>query len=323
MPRAHPHKQTSASASATIATPRQEALPLTSANPPDAPGGGDGATHANVIPALLAREAGEQKSAGTQVTWPRECRSLRSRRRSSSLQPIQFLLELLPQPLGLLVGQPVGHLWEDGAIKCCPRPRPGQRLGRARLRENVVELGAHAGGVWVVALRWRRTEHVELVCRDESVLPVDASHACPAQSLRITATMRERQCWSERSGAVITNPRPPRATSSRRRPRAKRASGNRPGPRSLSRKGRVPCRASLRRSALLVELEQPLQDLLVREIDRPAVGLGHGGIQIAVRIVEPRGALVVEIGERALLEDGSGLAPPPPRGDSITVAQEI
>jgi hypothetical protein len=44
-------------------------LPLTSAKPLDAPGGADGATLSNVIPALLAREAGKQKSAGTQVTW--------------------------------------------------------------------------------------------------------------------------------------------------------------------------------------------------------------------------------------------------------------
>ena len=85
----------------------------------------------------------------------------------------------------------------------------------------------------------------------------------------------------------------------------------------------MPCRTSLRRSAFLVELEQPLEDLLVGEIGRPAVGLCHGGIQIAVSSVEPRGALVVEIGQRPLLEDGASLAPPRGALSPKAVAQEI
>jgi hypothetical protein len=84
-------------------------------------------------------------------------------------------------------------------------------------------------------------------------------------------------------------------------------------PGHLAARVRVPYHASLRRSALLVELEH----LLVTQFRRPAVRLGHRGIQIAVRIVEPRGALVVEIGQRPLLEDGGGLALPPPRSGSI------
>ena len=64
----------------------------------------------------------------------------------------------------------------------------------------------------------------------------------------------------------------------------------------------------LRRGALLVQSEQPLQNLLVAQVRRPAVGGSHGGVEIAVGVVEPGHVsslpLVVEIGERALLEDG-------------------
>jgi hypothetical protein len=49
-------------------------------------------------------------------------------------------------------------------------------------------------------------------------------------------------------------------------------------------------------SALLVEFEQPLQDGVVAEIGGPAVGGGDGGVEVAVGVVEPGGALVVEVG---------------------------
>ena len=54
-----------------------------------------------------------------------------------------------------------------------------------------------------------------------------------------------------------------------------------------------------------VEGEQPCEDLLVRSCIRclrPAVGGEDGCIELAVGDVEPCGALVVEVGEGALLE---------------------
>ena len=62
--------------------------------------------------------------------------------------------------------------------------------------------------------------------------------------------------------------------------------------------------ARLRGGALLIERQQSLQDLLVRQIARPAVGVEHGVVELLVRQVEPGGALVVEVGERPLLECG-------------------
>ena len=47
--------------------------------------------------------------------------------------------------------------------------------------------------------------------------------------------------------------------------------------------------------------------MFVREVHRPAVGGGHGGVEVAMGVVQPRRALVVEIRERALLEDGGGV----------------
>ena len=75
--------------------------------------------------------------------------------------------------------------------------------------------------------------------------------------------------------------------------------------------------------AFEVEGEEGGEEVVVGHRWVPAVGGEDGGVEFFVGEGEPGGALVVEIGERALLEDGSGLAPPPPRGDSITVAQEI
>ena len=47
--------------------------------------------------------------------------------------------------------------------------------------------------------------------------------------------------------------------------------------------------------------------MLVCQIGGPAVRGGDGGIQFLVRVVEPRGALVVKIRERALLQFGGAL----------------
>ena len=63
-------------------------------------------------------------------------------------------------------------------------------------------------------------------------------------------------------------------------------------------------------AALLVELEQALEDHVVGEAIAPigpAVGGGDGLVQVAMGMVEPGRALVVEIGERALFQDRGGL----------------
>jgi hypothetical protein len=52
--------------------------------------------------------------------------------------------------------------------------------------------------------------------------------------------------------------------------------------------------------ALLIEREQAFQDLFVGKIDRKPVSGGDGGIEFCVGIGEPSGALVIEIGQRAL-----------------------
>ncbi len=55
---------------------------------------------------------------------------------------------------------------------------------------------------------------------------------------------------------------------------------------------------------LQIQRQQPLQHLLIGEIMRPAVGVEDGRIQLPVRQVEPGWSLVVEVGQRALLEFG-------------------
>ena len=55
-------------------------------------------------------------------------------------------------------------------------------------------------------------------------------------------------------------------------------------------------------SAFKVQGKQPLQNLIVREINRPVVGSGNGGIEFLVGEVQPSGALVVELCECAILE---------------------
>src|SRR5947208_15474412 len=58
------------------------------------------------------------------------------------------------------------------------------------------------------------------------------------------------------------------------------------------------CRTGTRQ----IERQQLRQRVLLRNVGRPAVGCGDGGIEVAVRIGEPLRALIVEVGERALLE---------------------
>ena len=56
--------------------------------------------------------------------------------------------------------------------------------------------------------------------------------------------------------------------------------------------------------AFEVEGEEAGEDFVVGEVGRPAVGGGDGGVEFLVRHVEPGGALVVEVRERALFEVG-------------------
>jgi hypothetical protein len=65
----------------------------------------------------------------------------------------------------------------------------------------------------------------------------------------------------------------------------------------LSLRGGDSRRCCARAGPLQVERQQPLKDLLIREIVGPAVGIEHGRVEFAVRHVEPRRPLVVEVGE--------------------------
>ena len=59
--------------------------------------------------------------------------------------------------------------------------------------------------------------------------------------------------------------------------------------------------------ALQVERQQAAQDFFVghrRGVIRPVIGGGYGGIERLVRMVEPGGTGVVEIGQRALFQVG-------------------
>ena len=64
--------------------------------------------------------------------------------------------------------------------------------------------------------------------------------------------------------------------------------------------------ATLRlRRTLVIERQQPRQNFVISHrggIVRPAVSRSHGGIQRSVRIRQPRRALIVEVGQRALFE---------------------
>ncbi len=75
--------------------------------------------------------------------------------------------------------------------------------------------------------------------------------------------------------------------------------GNR---RAAVRYGRIKCPAyrTLRPRAFLIEAEQAFQDFIIGEAVGapvgPAVGASNGTVEVAVGVVEPGRALVVEIG---------------------------
>lgn len=47
-----------------------------------------------------------------------------------------------------------------------------------------------------------------------------------------------------------------------------------------------------------------LEDVIVDEVVEPAVGVEHGVVELLVGEAKPRGALVIQVGERAFLEFG-------------------
>ena len=67
------------------------------------------------------------------------------------------------------------------------------------------------------------------------------------------------------------------------------------------------CKSALRCTGL-VELEQALQDLLVGKVGGPAVGGGDGGVEVAVGVVEPGGALVERLVSVRFLRMAAALA---------------
>ena len=72
---------------------------------------------------------------------------------------------------------------------------------------------------------------------------------------------------------------------------------------------------------LQIQRQQPLQDLLVRQIMRPPVDIQHRLIQPLVGQVQPRGPLVVQVGQRPLLElllaGALGVEPGVPLGHQV------
>lgn len=70
--------------------------------------------------------------------------------------------------------------------------------------------------------------------------------------------------------------------------------------------GRVPQRFGREgalSASLGVEFEQAGEDFFVGEGGIEAVGRGDGRVELCVRVREPRGALVVEVGQGAARED--------------------
>ena len=193
MPRADPHKQTSASASATIAILRQE--PCRSCRP-------SRRTHrVGVTGRALQRHPGaaRPRSGRAESPGPRSlARCATAKSAALNQPPADPVPSRTPAATAWLpFGQPVRHLRENGAVKGGFAGIPGLRRSRPRLAENLHELGPHALRIRIIALHRRRPEHVELLLRNESVLPVDASHACLAHRVD--------------SGKAARPPRPKRA----------------------------------------------------------------------------------------------------------------
>lgn len=60
------------------------------------------------------------------------------------------------------------------------------------------------------------------------------------------------------------------------------------------------CETSLSLRAFQIQREQFFKNLFVGQIGGPTVGGGDGFVELAVGEIEPGGAFVVEVGERAL-----------------------
>ena len=58
----------------------------------------------------------------------------------------------------------------------------------------------------------------------------------------------------------------------------------------------------LRRRSLQIRRQQPSENLIIAEIDLPAISREHRCIEFLMGIVEPRRPLIVEVGQRALFE---------------------
>ena len=60
----------------------------------------------------------------------------------------------------------------------------------------------------------------------------------------------------------------------------------------------------------LIQLEQTLDDAVIAQRPLPAVGGGDGRVEVAVQMIQPRRARVVEVGQGAFFQLGSkpGLA---------------
>ena len=84
--------------------------------------------------------------------------------------------------------------------------------------------------------------------------------------------------------------------------------------RNLGETALPPCRR-----AFEVERQQPRQRVFLGDILRPAIGGRDRPVEIAMRVVEPRRALVVEIGQRALFEHRGG--PGIHRQDAVGIAR--
>lgn len=61
-------------------------------------------------------------------------------------------------------------------------------------------------------------------------------------------------------------------------------------------------RVKLIRRPLQIQRQQFRQQLVIRNVRRPTVGGEHGFVEAFVDVVQPRGAFVVEVGQRAFLE---------------------
>lgn len=69
----------------------------------------------------------------------------------------------------------------------------------------------------------------------------------------------------------------------------------------------LPTQQTLSGAALQIQLQQFRQRLVGRDVFGPAIGRRHRAIELVMRVDEPLGALIVEIGQRALFQRRGGL----------------